>query len=115
MMRKAALFLLLFCQPAIAAATISPHEALSNVGQHVIVEGKAYIHTSSYRFGTDIDLDRDGDDSVALGYIPKENLAGFPHLQRFDHRLVDLDGVVQLYHGRAEIKLTTADQIRLVK
>ena len=117
MMHKAALFLLLLCPPAdAAAAPVSPHQALSNVGQHVVVvEGRAFIHPSTYRFGTDIDLDRDGEGSLALGYIPMGNRAAFPHLRGLDHRLVDLDGVVQLYHGRAEIKLTFPGQIRLAR
>ena len=119
-MKKLALILLALL-PAISTASglafaypfppISPHEALVNEGQRVVVEGIASIRKDAQRLGTDIDLD--GVHSPFLGYIIAGNEAQFPNLASYAGRLVDITGVVQFYLGRAEVKMTSASQLKL--
>ena len=111
-----ALLLAISTTPAIAPAfafpfpPISPHEALLNEGQCVVVEGIASIRKDQ-RLGTDIDLD--GEHSPFLGYIIAGNEAQFPNLASYAGKLVDITGVVQFYLGRAEVKMTSASQLKL--
>ena len=96
--------------PAAAAmAPISPHQALANRGQCVNIEGTASVRTDPQRPGLDVDLD--GKDSSAFGYIEPQNQAQFPDVSTLEGQRVSLTGVVQFYLGRAEIRLTSARQL----
>src|ERR1700678_1246461 len=112
-----ALLLAISTTPAIAPAfafpfpPISPHDALLNEGQCVVVEGIASIRKDPQRLGTDIDLD--GEHSPFLGYIIAGNEAQFPNLTSYAGKLVNITGVVQFYLGRAEVKMTSASQLKL--
>jgi hypothetical protein len=88
---------------------ISPHQALANEGQCVSVQGIASVRSDPQRPGFDLDLD--GKDSSAFGYILPQNQAQFPDLGSLNGRRVAITGVVQFYLGRAEIKMTTARQL----
>jgi DNA/RNA endonuclease YhcR with UshA esterase domain len=94
---------------ALTLAPISPHRALSYKGQCVMVEGKASVRKDPIRLGTDIDLD--GEKSPFLGYIIPGNESQFPSLNSYAGKIVDITGVVQFYQGRAEIRMTSANQI----
>jgi hypothetical protein len=76
-----------------------------------VVEGIASIRKDPKRLGTDIDLD--GEHSPFLGYIIAGNEAQFPNLASYAGKLVDITGVVQFYLGRAEVKMTSASQLKL--
>jgi hypothetical protein len=112
-----ALLLAISTTPAIAPAfaypfpPISPHDALLNGGQCVVVEGIASIRKDPQRLGTDIDLD--GEHGPFLGYIIAGNEAQFPNLASYAGKLVDITGVVQFYLARAEVKMTSASQLKL--
>ena len=97
--------------PAFAAqlSPISPHLALANRGQCVTIEGTASVRQDEQRQGTDVDLD--GKDSSAFGFIRAESAAQFPDLNGLDGQHVEMTGVVQYYLGRAEIILTSAKQL----
>jgi hypothetical protein len=75
------LLLAISTTPAIAPAfafpfpPISPHDALLNEGQCVVVEGIASVRKDPQRLGADIDLD--GEHSPFLGYIIAGNEASF--------------------------------------
>jgi hypothetical protein len=111
------LLLAISTAPAIAPASaypfppISPHEALLDEGQCVVVEGVASIRKDPQRLGTDIDLD--GERSPFLGYIIAGHDARFPNLASYAGKRVDITGVVQFYLGRAEVKMTSAPQLKL--
>jgi hypothetical protein len=94
-----------------ALAPISPQLALSNKGQCVMVEGKANVRKDPNRLGTDVDLD--GEKSPFLGYILPGDLLQFPTLNTYNGKIVDITGIVQFYQGRAEIKMTSASQIKI--
>jgi hypothetical protein len=97
--------------PAFAFPPISPHKALFNEGEAVTVEGIASIRPDPQRLGTDIDLD--GEHSPFLGYILAGHDTQFPNLARYAGKKVVITGVVQFYLGRAEVKMTSAKQLRL--
>ena len=90
-------------------APISPHQALANRGQCVNVEGTASVRSDPQRPGLDVDLD--GKNSSAFGYIEVQDQAQFPDISSLDGQRVSMTGVVQFYLGRAEIKLTRAVQL----
>ena len=90
-------------------APISPHQALANRGQCVSIEGTASVRTDPQRPGMDVDLD--GKDSPAFGYILPQNLTQFGDLNNLEGQRVNMTGVVQFYLGRAEITLTKASQL----
>jgi hypothetical protein len=106
-----AIVLALAAFPAGAAtlAPISPHLALANRGQCVSVQGTASVRSDPQRPGLDVDLD--GKDSSAFGYIEPQDQAQFPDLNSLDGQQVNISGVVQFYLGRAEIILTSASQL----
>ena len=106
-----AIVLALAALPAGAAtlSPISPHQALANRGQCVSVQGTASVRTDPQRPGVDVDLD--GKDSSAFGYIEAQDQAQFPDLNSLDGQRVNISGVVQFYLGRAEIKLASARQL----
>jgi hypothetical protein len=103
------LSLLTFPAGAAMMAPISPHQALANRGQCVAIEGIASVRTDPQRPGIDVDLD--GKDSPAFGYIEVQNKAQFPDLGSLAGQRVSVSGVVQFYRGRAEINLTSARQL----
>jgi hypothetical protein len=96
---------------AFAFPPISPHKALFNEGEAVMVEGIASIRPDPQRLGTDIDLD--GEHSPFLGYILAGHDTQFPNLASYAGKKVVITGVVQFYLGRAEVKMTSAKQLKL--
>jgi hypothetical protein len=105
----AALAVMVLPLAASPLAPISPHQALANRGQCVSVEGTASVRSDPQRPGLDVDLD--GKDSSAFGYIRPENQAQFGDLNSMEGQRVNMTGVVQFYLGRAEITLTRAKQL----
>ena len=97
--------------PSFAAqlSPISPHQALANRGQCVIIEGVAGVRPDPQRPGIDVDLD--GKSSSAFGYIEPQNQAQFPDIQSLDGQKIAIAGVVNFYLGRAEIRMVTAKQL----
>ena len=94
---------------AVPLSPISPHEALANRGQCVSVQGIASVREDPQRPGMDVDID--GKDSSAFGYILPQNQAQFPNLNSLDGQRISITGVVGFYLGRAEIKMVSARQL----
>ena len=94
---------------AVQLAPISPHQALANKGQCVNIEGTASVRSDPQRPGLDVDLD--GKDSSAFGYILPQNQAQFPDIKSIEGRRVAITGVVTIYMGRAQIHMTSARQL----
>jgi hypothetical protein len=74
-----------------------------------MVEGIASVRPDPQRLGTDVDID--GKDSPFFGYILPGNEKQFPELQSLNGQQVQITGVVQFYHSRAEVRMTAAQQI----
>jgi hypothetical protein len=96
---------------AAVLAPISPQRALSYRRQCVMVEGMASVRKDPNRLGTDVDID--GEKSPFLGYILPGDESQFSKLNSYVGKIVDITGIVQFYQGRAEIKMTSANQIKL--
>jgi DNA/RNA endonuclease YhcR with UshA esterase domain len=116
-MRKliAALCLAMAAAPALAqnqTATIAPTDARAHVGRTVTVEGAVSdVHTG--RSGaTFIDVGGRFPDSPFTAVIFASDRAQFPGAAALEGKTVDVNGAVQLYQGRPEIILKTADQLR---
>ncbi|HWY63070.1 MAG TPA: hypothetical protein VNW15_14305 [Rhizomicrobium sp.] len=109
--RFAAAALAMSVLPALALqlAPISPHQALANRGQCVSIEGTASVRSDPQRPGLDVDLD--GKDSSAFGYILPQNQSQFPDISSMDGQRVAITGVVTMYLGRAQIHMTSARQL----
>jgi hypothetical protein len=97
---------------ASAVAPITPQQALAHQGKCVTVTGTGSLRADPQRLGFDLDVD--GKDSPFFGYIPRENRSQFPELDNLSGGQVAVSGVVQFYHGRAEIELTSAHQLKPV-
>jgi len=113
MKSTAALMLLAAATPAwaLSLSPITPHQALSNRGQCVMVAGVATVRADPQRLGFDVDLD--GKESSAFGYVLPGDDKNFPALQSYTGKRIAITGVVNMYMGRAEIKMTNPAQVTL--
>ncbi len=97
--------------PALAQ-TISATEASAHVGETVTVRGVVdEVHTTG-RGTTFLDLGGTYPDEAFTGVIFSEDVGAFPNAQSLEGRTVDISGPVQLYHGRPEIILRSATQLK---
>jgi hypothetical protein len=87
--------------------TISPTQALSNVGLCMTVEGHATLSPAAGRLGMQLTLD-DGTNQL-VGYIPTPD--SFPDLSSLDGQTVDLSGVIQVDYGKPEIEMNLPDHV----
>jgi len=86
-------------------------EARDRVGQHVTVEGVVSEVYFAAR-ATFIDLDGRYPNERLTGVIARGDGFAFPDLGALRGRRVAMTGTVQLYRGRPEIVLTSANQVR---
>jgi len=101
--------------PALAQSqpqTIAPIDAVARIGQTVTVEGKVSdVHTG--RSGaTFIDIDGAYPDNAFTAVIFVGDLAKFPGVKALGGKTVAINGPVQLYQGRAEIIVKSAEQLK---
>jgi DNA/RNA endonuclease YhcR with UshA esterase domain len=96
----------------IAPATIAPAEVKAHVGQTVTVEAAVTdIHTG--RAGaTFINMGGSYPDNEFTAVIFASDLAKFPGAKALKGKTVAVSGPVQLYQGKPEIILKTAEQLR---
>ena len=88
--------------------TITPTQALANVGLCMTVEGRASLGPAEGgRDGMQLTID-DGN-SKLIGYISAP--ASLPDLNSLDGQTVNLTGVIQMDYGRPEIELNSADYV----
>jgi DNA/RNA endonuclease YhcR with UshA esterase domain len=94
------------------AETIGAGEVNAHVGQTVTVEGAiSDIHTG--RSGaTFIDIGGSYPDNNFTAVIFAADAAKFPNASALDGKTVAISGPVQLYQGRPEIILKSADQLK---
>jgi hypothetical protein len=95
---------------ASAVAPITPSQAQAYRGKCVTVTGVGTLRSDPQRLGFDLDVD--GKDSPLFGFIPRENRSQFANLESLEGQQVNVTGVVGSYHGRAEITLTSARQVK---
>jgi hypothetical protein len=112
-MKAAAIFLCFMLVPAVAlAGTISATEAGSHVGQTMTVESVVSgVHVA--RSGaTFIDMGGSYPNQAFTGVIFSENSAAVGDVSGLTGKTIDLTGTIQMYRGKPEIILRSADQIR---
>ena len=102
--------------PALAetaqAPTIRPADAKSHVGQTAIVEA-AVSDVRTARSGvTFIDMGGRYPDNGFVAVIFVGDIAKFPGVQGLQGKTVAVSGPVELYQGRPEIILRSAEQLR---
>jgi hypothetical protein len=102
-------------QSGSVSSPLSPEEARANMGQNVVIEGTARVHDAERREGFYIDLNGKGPSAPFAGYIPEEDMAQFPGLNKIEGKTVDIMGVVQFRNGTPIIKMTDGQQLRVVR
>jgi hypothetical protein len=110
------LFFVATAVPALAetvqAPTIGAADAKSHVGQTAVVEA-AVSDVRTARSGvTFIDMDGRYPDNRFVAVIFVSDLAKFPGVQGLAGKTVAVSGPVELYQGRPEIILRSAEQLR---
>jgi len=94
------------------AQTIGLAEVKTHVGQPVTVEAAVSdVHTG--RSGvTFIDMGGRYPDNAFVAVIFAADAAKFPNLSALEGKTVNISGPVQLYQGKPEIVLKSADQVK---
>ena len=99
-----------------AATPITPNQAMANQGQNVTVEGVASISDANgMPAGLFIRLGGGGRDAPFAGYISAENQGKFPGLGTLKGKMVAITGVVETTTTIPIIRITSPDQIRIVR
>jgi DNA/RNA endonuclease YhcR with UshA esterase domain len=95
------------------AETIAPNEAREHVGQNVTVEGMVNeIHHAASGSATFIDMGGRYPNNPFTAVIFKDDAAKFPDVDALDGKMIDVTGSIRLYHGKPEIILNDAAQIK---
>jgi DNA/RNA endonuclease YhcR with UshA esterase domain len=94
-------------------ATIIPDsEAAQHVGQKATVEGLVTAVTNSGKGNTFINFGGKYPHQTFTGGIPKDSeLAGGSTLAGLDGKKIKITGTIDLYKGKAEIKIMSKDQL----
>ena len=102
--------------PAPPSRRITPEQAQGNQGQSVTVEGVASLSDAhGMPPGLFIRLSTTGPGAAFAGYISKEDQTKFPGLGDLRGRVIAMTGVVETTSTIPIIRLTTPDQIRIVR
>ena len=89
-------------------------EAPQHVGQHVTVEGVVAKVFTSRNGNTFLDFGAAYPNQLFTGWIPRESaLSADPALWGLRGRRVKLTGIIELHHGKPEIKIVSTDQLVL--
>jgi DNA/RNA endonuclease YhcR with UshA esterase domain len=94
------------------AQTIRPDETKSHVGQPVTVEAAiSDVHVT--RSGaTFIDMGGEFPDNNFVAVIFADDAAKFPSAEKLEGKTVTITGTVQMYQGKPEIILKSANQLK---
>jgi DNA/RNA endonuclease YhcR with UshA esterase domain len=92
-------------------STIAPADAKAHVGQAVTVEGAVSGVHISESGATFIDVGGNYPDNAFTAVIFAADRAEFPGVSGLEGKVVDINGAVQLYRGRPEIILKSAQQV----
>ena len=94
------------------AQDINPVEAPKHIGQTATVRGIVdEVHTSR-RGNTFLDLGGKYPNQAFTGVIFKENVSDFPNVESLEGKMVNISGPIQTYHGKPEIILRSASQLK---
>ncbi len=110
--RRLTIILALASTPA-GAAALAPADAAGHVGQSVTVEGIANVYTPATGKVTFVDLGGSGRSAAFSAVIFESDASKFSTISSYNGKKVDVSGTIQLYQGKPEIILKSADQLRL--
>lgn len=100
----------LFSTPVLAQ-TISPQDALSHVGNSVIVRGIVdEVHTSN-RGNVFLNMGGHYPNQAFTGFIRAGDVGQFHNIQSYQGKTVNISGTIKLYKGKPEIELRSASQL----
>ena len=95
---------------------ITPEQAYSSQGQNVTVQGVASLSDAhGMPPGVFIRLSTTGPGAAFAGYITVEDQGKFPGLGTLKGKMVSISGVVETTNTIPIIRLTSPDQIRIVR
>ncbi|MGB7099745.1 MAG: hypothetical protein WBD95_13400 [Xanthobacteraceae bacterium] len=98
--------------PALAE-TIQPTDAQAHVGQTATIEGTvSEVHFANRSETTFIDFVGNYPNNAFTAVIFKEDAAKFPSVEGLTGKTVDVTGSIDLYKGKPEIILRSADQLK---
>ncbi len=107
------LCLMLVFVPA-QAETVTAADAGSHVGQSVTVEGiVSGVHTARSSGVTFIDMGGSYPNNLFSGVIFSSDAAKVGDVSALTGKTVDLTGTIQMYRGKPEIIVKSADQIKV--
>ncbi len=105
----------LLASTAAFAASIAPSGARAHIGQTVTVDGRiSEVHFDRRSGTTFLDLDGRYPANAFTGVIFAGARSAFPDAASLEGRIVDITGTIDLYRGKPEIILKSADQVRPV-
>jgi hypothetical protein len=91
---------------------IDPSEAPTHIGQSVTVSGLVVVVFVSKRGNVFINLGDKYPKQKFTGWVPAGTpLTSDPSLELLQGKTVKITGVIELYHGKPEIRITSKDQI----
>jgi DNA/RNA endonuclease YhcR with UshA esterase domain len=94
------------------APLIDPFDAPNYIRQNVTVSGVVVAVFVSKRGNAFINFGDRYPNQTFTGWIPAGTpLVSDPSLQELQGKTVKITGVIELYHGKPEIKITSNDQI----
>jgi hypothetical protein len=109
-----AIVLALITVPVLAAEMIKPEEAPAHVGQKVTVEGIiSDVHHAKSGRATFLNMGGRYPNNVFTGVIFADDASKFPNVDLLIGKTVGISGSIQDYHGRPEIILNDAGQIKI--
>jgi DNA/RNA endonuclease YhcR with UshA esterase domain len=95
-----------------AEPLIELYEAPTHIGQSVTVSGLVATVFVSKNGNAFINFGDKYPNQTFTGWIPAGTpLASDPSLQELQGKTVKITGVIELYHGKTEMKITSKDQI----
>lgn len=94
---------------------LSPEQAIARQGQSVTVEGRANVTEADGMPGVFVRLSNPDSHVPFVGYVETNNEGKFPDLRALQGRVVDITGIVETRSTPPMIKLTSADQIKIVR
>ena len=95
-----------------APPTIAAGDAKAHVGQTAVVQASVSAVRTGRSGATFIDMDGLYPDNRFAAVIFVDDIGKFPGVKALEGKTVSISGPVQLYQGKPEIILKTADQLK---
>lgn len=110
-----AVIAILFLTVVAQADTITPRDALANVGESTTVEGVVSQVSSTESGTTFINFGGRFPNHIFYGVILRSNADKFRDMHGLEGKTVLINGTIELHKGKPQIILRNPDQIRIVQ